>query len=102
VLQTTPLAIAFLKGHTGIVDFLLNLENTDINFRDDKGEYHSLTHATVNQGESWSMHSISCDTQKMCNRIQLFTGKLLQFLVKTPLKWGECLACPSDVLILEV
>ncbi|KAL8622950.1 hypothetical protein ACOMHN_027071 [Nucella lapillus] len=35
--KTTPLAIAFLKGHPGIVDYLLNLPNTDINFKDDKG-----------------------------------------------------------------
>ncbi|XP_076464084.1 poly [ADP-ribose] polymerase tankyrase-like isoform X2 [Babylonia areolata] len=35
--KTTPLAIAFLKGHPGIVDYLLNLPETDINFRDDKG-----------------------------------------------------------------
>ncbi|XP_025104527.1 LOW QUALITY PROTEIN: tankyrase-like protein [Pomacea canaliculata] len=35
--KTTPLAIAFLKGHTGIVDFLLSLPKTDINFRNDEG-----------------------------------------------------------------
>lgn len=37
--QTTPLAIAFLKGHTGIVDFLLSLPKTDINFRNDEGSW---------------------------------------------------------------
>lgn len=35
--KTTPLAIAFLKGHIGIVDFLLSLPKTDINFKDEKG-----------------------------------------------------------------
>ncbi|XP_070180050.1 poly [ADP-ribose] polymerase tankyrase-like isoform X2 [Littorina saxatilis] len=35
--KTTPLAIAFLKGQPGIVDYLLNLPDTDINFQDEKG-----------------------------------------------------------------
>ena len=33
----TPVCIAFLKGHFGLVDLLLNQPGVDINFRDDKG-----------------------------------------------------------------
>ena len=36
--KTTPLAIAFLKGNVGIVDYLLGFPETDINFKDDKGK----------------------------------------------------------------
>ncbi|XP_052272329.1 poly [ADP-ribose] polymerase tankyrase-like isoform X2 [Dreissena polymorpha] len=35
--QTTPISIAFLKGHVGIVDFLLSQPGVDINFKDDEG-----------------------------------------------------------------
>ncbi|WAR19580.1 TNKS1-like protein [Mya arenaria] len=33
--QTTPISIAFLKGHVGIVDYLLKQSGVDINFKDD-------------------------------------------------------------------
>ncbi|XP_052767208.1 poly [ADP-ribose] polymerase tankyrase-like isoform X2 [Mya arenaria] len=35
--QTTPISIAFLKGHVGIVDYLLKQSGVDINFKDDAG-----------------------------------------------------------------
>lgn len=35
--QTTPIGIAFLKGHVGIVDFFLNQAKVDVNFKDDEG-----------------------------------------------------------------
>ncbi|XP_055957133.1 poly [ADP-ribose] polymerase tankyrase [Patella vulgata] len=35
--KTTPLSIAFLKGHIGIVDFILSEIGGDINFTDDEG-----------------------------------------------------------------
>lgn len=35
--QVTPVAIAFLKGHLGLVDYLLGRPGVDINFKDDKG-----------------------------------------------------------------
>lgn len=35
--KMTPVCIAFLKGHFGLVDLLLNQPGVDINFKDDKG-----------------------------------------------------------------
>ncbi|XP_064602038.1 poly [ADP-ribose] polymerase tankyrase-like isoform X2 [Liolophura sinensis] len=35
--KVTPVAIAFLKGHLGLVDYLLGRPGVDINFKDDKG-----------------------------------------------------------------
>lgn len=35
--QTTPIGIAFLKGHVGIVDYLFKQKNVDINFKNDEG-----------------------------------------------------------------
>ena len=37
--QTTPVGIAFLKGHIGMVDFLLSQPGVDINFKNDEGEF---------------------------------------------------------------
>jgi len=37
-LQSTPISIAFLKGHLGIVDYLLKQAEVDINFRNDEGK----------------------------------------------------------------
>ena len=37
LLQVTPLGIAFLKGHMGLADILLDRPGVDINFRDDEG-----------------------------------------------------------------
>ena len=36
-MQTTPTAIAFLKGHFGLTDLLLEQPSVDINFRLDSG-----------------------------------------------------------------
>ena len=36
--KVTPLGIAFLKGHMGIADILLEQPGVDINFRDESGE----------------------------------------------------------------
>lgn len=33
----TPVGIAFLKGHMGLIDVLLEQPSVDINFRDDQG-----------------------------------------------------------------
>lgn len=35
--KMTPVCIAFLKGHFGLVDLLLNQPGVDINFKDDRG-----------------------------------------------------------------
>jgi ankyrin repeat protein len=35
--KVTPLGIAFLKGHMGLADILLDQPNVDINFTDDSG-----------------------------------------------------------------
>ena len=35
--KTTPAAIAFLKGHMGIADILLQQTGADINFKDESG-----------------------------------------------------------------
>ncbi|KAL4238217.1 hypothetical protein ACF0H5_002929 [Mactra antiquata] len=35
--KTTPIGVAFLKGHIGIVDFLLKQKGVDINFKNDAG-----------------------------------------------------------------
>ncbi|KAL5008431.1 hypothetical protein ScPMuIL_014012 [Solemya velum] len=35
--KITPLGIAFLKGHVGLVDFLLKQPDSDINFKNDRG-----------------------------------------------------------------
>ncbi|KAK3092730.1 hypothetical protein FSP39_006660 [Pinctada imbricata] len=35
--QLTPLGAAFMKGHSGLVDFLLKLPGVDINFKNDSG-----------------------------------------------------------------
>lgn len=40
--QTSPVGIAFLKGHTGIVDFLLKHKGVDINFRNDAGRLQNV------------------------------------------------------------
>jgi len=37
LLQTTPLAVAFLKGHVGLANLLLEQPTVDINFRLDSG-----------------------------------------------------------------
>jgi hypothetical protein len=36
-MQTTPTAVAFLKGHVGLTDMLLDQPAVDINFRLDSG-----------------------------------------------------------------
>ncbi|GAB1609603.1 poly [ADP-ribose] polymerase tankyrase-like isoform X2 [Argonauta hians] len=35
--KVTPVCIAFLKGHYGLVDYLLNQPGADINFKDERG-----------------------------------------------------------------
>ena len=35
--KTTPAAIAFLKGHMGLADILLQQPGADINFKDESG-----------------------------------------------------------------
>src|SRR5690348_1670271 len=35
--KSTPLAVAMLKGHLGIADFLLEQEGVDVNIKDDEG-----------------------------------------------------------------
>ena len=37
-LQTTAVGIAFLKGHIGMVDYLLNQPGVDIDFKNDEGK----------------------------------------------------------------
>ena len=37
IFQTTPIGVAFLKGHTGLADILSQQPGVDINFKDDKG-----------------------------------------------------------------
>lgn len=36
--QTTPLSVAYLKGHFGIVSQLLDHENVNVNHPDEEGE----------------------------------------------------------------
>ena len=36
------MGIAFLKGHIGMVDFLLSQPGVDINFKNDEGEVASI------------------------------------------------------------
>ncbi|XP_045173685.2 poly [ADP-ribose] polymerase tankyrase-like [Mercenaria mercenaria] len=35
--KTTPIGIAFLKGHIGIVDYLIKQKDVDVNFKNDEG-----------------------------------------------------------------
>lgn len=37
IIQVTPLGIAFLKGHIGLSELLLNQPEIDVDFRDDNG-----------------------------------------------------------------
>ena len=47
VCQNPPLGIAYLKGHLGCTDLLLDQPNVNVNFRDDNGS--TLLLRTCNQ-----------------------------------------------------
>lgn len=42
--QLTPLAVAYMKGHMGLADFLLQQPGININCKDDKGNKMFLMH----------------------------------------------------------
>ena len=57
IFQTTPVGIAFLKGHIGMVDYLLGQPGVDINFKNDEGMFDrvvvSLTKTSSEKTFTW-------------------------------------------------
>ena len=62
IFQTTPVGIAFLKGHIGLVDFLLSQPGVDINFKNDEGKPLCFNPIALRMAKTlWSFGHSECN-----------------------------------------
>ncbi|XP_076308551.1 LOW QUALITY PROTEIN: poly [ADP-ribose] polymerase tankyrase-like [Tachypleus tridentatus] len=97
--KLTPFAVAFMKGHMGLVDFLLNLPNVDVNVSVDEKDMTLVMHTVcskVSETQLQRLNFLLVKYKSDCRKKDLFGNNALHHLVLQKTKEMNVTRCSQQ------